>query len=242
VKVPSWQAAGQEALDSAVEGKKPMVLFFQGEGEQYGDFYVYGEEFKKLSEENAVFVRIPFTANRDKAPDAVESAIPTSKLLSDNPARDYNIGVGRATFLVTDWHGNQFAKLERKATPSDLKALIDRVPSQVESLNKKLQKNYDNAKAAWDKEDRGGALGAIGKNFKEDVVGHEPQVNTINLYNSILETLMTKVEEMAGKGDIEGLKGIAKDRHLRGTAPAKAAEEALKKARPVTQEKKAVEK
>jgi hypothetical protein len=212
------------------------VLFFQGEGEQYGDFYVYGEELKKLSEENAVFVRIPFTANRDKAPDT-GSPVPASKLLGDNPARDYGVPVGRAMFIVTDWHGNDMGKIDRKPSVNDLKALIDAVPGKVESLSKKLQKNYDAAKTAWDKQDRGAALSKIGSNFKEGIVGLEPQVSTISLYNEIMDSLRAKLAEMIEKGDIDGIKGLAKDRNLRGTALAKEAEEALKKARPTTQEK-----
>jgi hypothetical protein len=236
-KLPAWQTAGQEALTKAAETKKPLVLFFQAEGDQYGDFYIYGEDYKKLSDESAIFVRIPYTSNRDKSPDG-ESAVPMSKLLSDNPSRDYGVAVNRPTFIVADWHGNAFNKIERKASANELKTFIDRVPKQMESLNKKLQRNYDSAKASWDKQDHGAALRSINSNFKEDVVGLEPQVSTISLYNTIMDALKAKVEEMASNGDIEGLRGIAKDRYLRGTSVAKEAEDAMNKARPTTQEKK----
>jgi hypothetical protein len=87
----------QSTLDEAAQAKKPLVLFFQGEGPEFGDFYVYGADYVKLSKENATFIRFPHEANRDKAPDA--SIIPTSKLLGDNPARDYGVTVGKPTFF-----------------------------------------------------------------------------------------------------------------------------------------------
>lgn len=202
------------------------MLFFQGEGAEYGDFYVYGDDYAALARDNAVFLRIPYNENRDKAPDT-DSPVPVSKLLSENPARDYKVQVGKPLFVVADWYGNEFFRSDRKPSAAELKTMIDKVPGKVDDTNKKLQKNYDAAKAALDKTGRTAALKIIFKNFKEDVVGLEAQENTIRLYYEILDGARTKIAELQEKGDIEGLKGLSKD--MKGTEVAKEADEATKK-------------
>jgi hypothetical protein len=226
----------QSTLDEAAQAKKPLVLFFQGEGPEFGDFYVYGADYVKLSKENATFIRFPHEANRDKAPDA--SIIPTSKLLGDNPARDYGVTVGKPTFFVTDWFGNPYFKVERKPSVSDLSGLIQKVPGQIDATTKKLQRTYLEAKAAWDKQARDEALRLLTKNFKEGVIGLEPQENSIRLYNEIMDAVQAEIDRLKDKGDSEGLKTLMKSKGLKGTAAAKSAEDALAKIRPITQEQK----
>ncbi|MBK9973208.1 MAG: hypothetical protein IPP14_00265 [Planctomycetes bacterium] len=224
-------------MENAAQSKLPIVLFFQGEGAEYGDFYVYGDDYAALARENAVFLRIPYNENRDKAPDT-DSPVPVSKLLSDNPARDYKVAVGKPLFVVADWHGNEYFRSDRKPSAAELKTMIDKVPSKVEDTNKKLQKNLDAAKAALDKTGRAAALKIIvGKNFKEDVVGLDAQESTIRLYYEILDAARTKIAELQEKGDVDGLKGMTKE--MKGTEVAKEADEATKKMpSKITQDKK----
>ncbi|MBX3473687.1 MAG: hypothetical protein KF754_04830 [Planctomycetes bacterium] len=170
-------------------------------------------------------MRIAYNENRDKAP-ASESPVPVSKLLSENPARDYNVPAGKPLFVVADWFGNSYFRSDRKPSAAELKQMIDKVPGKVEDSNKKLAKTYDAAKASWDKSDRTNALKSLLKNFKEDVVGLDAQESSIRLYHEILDATRNKMNELHEKGDIEGLKGLAKE--MKGTEVAKEIDAAIK--------------
>ncbi|MBE7492806.1 MAG: hypothetical protein HS108_13775 [Planctomycetes bacterium] len=224
-KVPSWAQPTKQTLENAALEKRPIVLFFQGEGAEYGDFYVYGDDYAALARDNAVFMRIPYNENRDKPP-ASDSPIPVSKLLSDNPARDYGVPVGKPLFVVADWYGNSYFRSDRKPSAAELKQMIEKVPAKVEDSNKKLAKTYESAKAAWDKSDRTNALKALLKNFKEDVVGLEAQENSIRLYHEIMDATRNRMKELHEKGDVEGLKGLAKE--VKGTEVAKEVDAVIK--------------
>lgn len=170
-------------------------------------------------------MRIAYNENRDKAP-ASESPIPVSKLLSDNPARDYNVAVGKPLFVVADWFGNSYFRSDKKPSAAELKQMIDKIPGKVEDANKKLAKTYDAANTAWTKSDRSNALKSLLKNFKEDMVGLEAQENSIRLYHEIMDATRTKMNELHEKGDVDGLKGLAKE--VKGTDVAKEVDAAIK--------------
>jgi hypothetical protein len=116
--------------------------------------------------------------------------------------------------------------------------LIQKVPGQIDATTKKLQRTYLEAKAAWDKQARDEALRLLTKNFKEGVIGLEPQENSIRLYNEIMDAVQAEIDRLKDKGDSEGLKTLMKSKGLKGTAAAKSAEDALAKIRPITQEQK----
>jgi len=170
-------------------------------------------------------MRVAYNENRDKAPES-DSPVPVSKLLSDNPAREYKVAVGKPLFVVADWFGNSYFRSDKKPSAAELKMMIDKIPGKVEDSNKKLAKTYDAAKTAWDKTDRNNALKSLLKNFKEDVVGLEAQENSIRLYHEILDATRNKMNELHEKGDVDGLKGLAKE--VKGTEVAKEIDAAIK--------------
>ncbi len=223
--LPAFEMPSTAALERAAADKKPLVVYFPGEKDD-GSALAH-PDIVFLSKNGAVFIRIPYNADREKAPWDVESVVPVSKLLSDNPSREYGIKVGRETVLVTDSWGNDFFRFEKAPTADELRSSIKKVAEKSEAANKKLQKNYEAARAAWDKKDRVNALKAVLKNFKEGVVGVEAQQNSISLYHEIMDSARASISELAGKGDKEGLKGLAKE--LKGTDAAKDAESALAK-------------
>lgn len=213
----------------------PLIIYFADEKDDPAPFA--DQALVDLAQSEAVFVKIPYTSFRDKAPGAEDSVIPTSKLLSDNPSRDYKIPVGRMALIIADCHGNEFFRLTSVPKAKELKASLDKVPAQVEKAEAKLRKNFDSAKAAWDKQDQANALKPILKNFKEGLVGLDAQQETITLYNQILEAGLEKVKRAHERGDMEALKGLSKD--FKGTSVGKAADDALKNPiAKITQEKK----
>lgn len=213
----------------------PLIIYFTDEKDDPAPFA--DQAFVDLAQSEAVFVKIPYTSFRDKAPNAEDSVIPTSKLLSDNPSRDYKVPVGKMALIIADCHGNEYFRLTSVPKAKDLKATLDKVPAQVEKAESKLRKNYDVAKTSWDKQDGANALKPILKNFKEGLVGLDAQQESISLYNQIIEAGLEKVKQAHDRGDNEALKGMSKD--YKGTAVGKAADEALKNPlKKITQEKK----
>jgi hypothetical protein len=158
-----------------------------------------------------VFVKVPYTEDREKSPWAEDTVVPTSKILSDNPSRDYNIAVGKATVIVADSYGNEYYRMTKTPSGDQLKGYIAKVKDQVDKANEKLQKNLDKANDYLAKEDRKNAVKYLLKNFKEDVVGLQAQEDTIRAYHDILDTVRSQMAEMVEKGDKEGLKNLAKD-------------------------------
>jgi hypothetical protein len=235
VIAPAWEKPSSQALDRAASTKMPLVICFPDEKDDPAAFA--DPELVEMAAKDAVFIKMPYTSIRDKAPGAEESVIPTSKLLSDNPARDYRVPVGKLTLILADCHGNEYFRLTSVPKAKELKASLEKIPAQMEKAESRLRKNYDSARAAWDKQDQANALKPILKNFKEGLVGLEAQQETITLYNQILEAGLEKVKKAHERGDMEALKGLSKD--FKGTSVGKAADDALKNpiAR-VTQEKK----
>lgn len=201
------------------------MLLFEGESDADNKAFLGGADFQKISKDWAVFVRFAHNANRDKAPGDA-AVVPVSRLLSENPGRDYDVAAGKITLIVADWHGNPYFTLTKKPTPDDLKATLKKVPAKIEETEKRLQKNLDAAKAAWEKKDRPGALKSLLKNFKEGVVGLAAQEATAKLYHEILDAARTDLKALQEKGDKAGLEKLAGE--LKGTDAEAEAAEALK--------------
>lgn len=223
--MPAFEMPSTAALEKAAADKKAVVVYFPGEKDD-GSALAH-PDIAFLSKNGALFIKVPYNADREKSPWETESVVPVSKLLSDNPSREYGIKVGRQTVLVTDSWGNDFFRFENVPTAEQLRASVKKVSDKSETVNKKLAKNYESARAAWDKQDRTNALKAVLKNFKEGVVGVEAQQNSISLYHEIMDAARTSIADMASKGDKDGLKGLAKE--LKGTDAAKEIETALAK-------------
>jgi hypothetical protein len=185
------------------------VIYFPEENSTDADFS--SKELAELSKTDAVFVKIPYTADREASPWAEESVVPTSKLLSDNPSREYDVKVGSSTVIVADSYGNEYYRLSKEPNADQLKAYIDRVKDQAEKATEKLQKNLDKAKAYLDKEDRKNAVKYLIRNFDEDVVGLAPQEESIRMYHDILDAARSELATMVEKKDADGIKNLAKE-------------------------------
>lgn len=223
--IPGWQTPSTKALENAAASKLPLVVYFPGEGDT--DASWYGKELAEMAKKDAVFIRIPYNPDREKSV-FDESVIPTSKLLSDNPSRDYKVTVGKATVIVTDSWGNEYYRFPTPPKHLELKGAVDKVADKVDSTNKKLQKTYDAAKAAWDKKDNVGALKQILKNFKEGVVGVSAQEETIRLYHEVMDAVRAEVKDLAAKGGPEAEKQLKTMKGTyKGTAVSKDIDEAL---------------
>ncbi|MCB9894816.1 MAG: hypothetical protein H6839_10220 [Planctomycetes bacterium] len=184
------------------------MLYFPDENDS--EWELYGEDFAELSKMDAMFMKIAYTADREVSPWAEESVVPTSKLLSDNPSREYNVAVGKPAVLVCDWYGNEYFRTDNKVRADKLKLMIAKVADLVDDANKKLQKNLDKAQAAADKENSKDAIKELLKNFKEGVVGLEAQEGSIRLYHEIMDGIRAKKDELVEKGDVDGLKELGK--------------------------------
>ncbi|MCG3183184.1 MAG: hypothetical protein ICCCNLDF_01268 [Planctomycetes bacterium] len=184
------------------------MLYFADEADS--DFTMYGEDLAELSKTDAMFVKVPYTADREKSPWAETSVVPTSKLLSDNPAREYNVAVGKAAVLVCDWFGNEYFRTDEKVKADKLKLMIAKVSDQVEDANKKLQKNLEKAQQAMEKQDSKNAIKALLKNFDEGVVGLDAQEASVRLYHEIMDDIREQKDVLVEKGDVDGLKELAK--------------------------------
>ncbi|MCB9932831.1 MAG: hypothetical protein H6841_05335 [Planctomycetes bacterium] len=185
------------------------MIYFPSENAT--DAEVADKELADLSKTDAVFVKVPFSADREKSPWAEETVVPTSKLLSDNPSRDYGIAVGKMTIIVADSYGNEYYRMTKAPSGDQLKSYLDKVKDQVTKTNEKLQKNLDKANEYLTNNDRKNALKMLLKNFKEGVVGVQAQEDSIRAYHDILDAARSQMAELVEKGDKEGLKALAKD-------------------------------
>lgn len=223
--MPAFELPSSSVLEKAASEKRPLVIYFADEKDDGAA--LADPDIKFLSSSAALFVKIPNNPDREESPWASESIVPASKLLSENPSRDYDIKVGVATVLVADWHGNEFYRFTSIPSATELRSSVNKVADKMETANRKLQKNYDAAKTAWGAKDRATALKSIIKNFKEDMVGLAAQEETIRLYHEIMDAARADITAMGEKGDKAGLEKAVKE--LKGTDVAKEASEALAK-------------
>jgi len=179
-----------------------VLLIAKGEGTCFkeGDF--------STLESRAVFVKIPWRA--DKLEESA-SPVPTSKLLSPNPSAAYDVKGDKPCLLVCDWFGNEYFRMEEEVSVDELTKFLLKVNEEIKDNIEKLQKNYDKAKASRDGGDRKNAIKGILKNFKMDVVGFDPQLKTIEMYNKIIEEGRTEAKEKHSRNDLDGLKAMQKE-------------------------------
>jgi len=185
------------------------VIYFAGENDTDASFA--DKDLADISKEDAVFVKVAFNADREKSPWAEDTCVPTSKILSDNPSRDYEIAVGKMTVVIADSYGNEYTRVTKQPKASELKGMLKNVKENADKTSTKLQKNLDKANEALAASDRKGALKLLMKNFGEGVVGLTAQEASIRSYHDILDAGRTEMAELTEKGDAAGLKLLAKD-------------------------------
>ena len=220
---PLWQSVGSALLETAAAEKRPIVVYFADEANS--EYAMIGEDLANLSKTSAVFVKIPHNPDRSTPDWVEESAVPSNKLLSDNPARDFNIRSGSVEVLLLDWYGNEHKRFGDSAKADLLKKHIELIAKQVEKVNEDLEKGFTKAQEAHNNSDRKTALKYILKNFKDGQVGLPAQEETIRLYRSIMDSARTEMESMVAEKDAEGLKRLS--RELRKTDVQKSIDEAI---------------
>lgn len=190
-----WDGNDSAALEKASNGGKPIVVLFAKEGTDLATYFV-GQEFVDMKDADAVFIAVPYTSDRTPAPGAVETIVPTGKLSSDNPARDFDVRVGEEVVLVLDCYGNfddVGAKFSKKPSAKELKDTIALMPKKIEALNKKLEKNLAAANAALTKGDRNAAFKAAVKVLEMGTVGYNASSEAAKIYNTICDEVRTEV-------------------------------------------------
>jgi len=222
---PQWAQTTAAALERAAAEQLPIVIAFPGEGDN--DSILNGEEMRELSNTRAVFVRIPFTNERDLPPWAETGCmLPVAKLLSDNPSREFNIPVGRSTVIVADWHGNEHFRQASNIQIRALEGLLDRVAPAVDAMDRRLQRNFERAESSWDSADRAGALRNLTRVFREGMVGLDSVVKSTELYHKIMDAAEDEIAALKEAGDSAALRGLS--RELRGTRVEKLVQDAIR--------------
>lgn len=221
----AWEKPGSSALENAQNGDKPIVIFFPGEAaDQNSDAYISDPAIKALVNEKAVFVKVPYSSDREKAPSS-DSPVPICKLSSDNPSRDYGVKA-YPTFVVADKYGNEFFRVEsKKPTGKELETFCESVAKKVEDTTKKLQKSLDAANKSWSSKDRKAALSATLKTFKEGYFGYDQVEGFKRLYGELLEDARAEISRLAEAGDVKALKTLKSQ--LKGTEAEKEVDEAI---------------
>lgn len=207
--IPAWARASTETLENAAKDGKVLVIYFPGENDTDADFA--DKDLADLSKEDAVFVKIPYTADREESPWAEDSVVPTSKILSDNPSREYKIAEGKMTVVIADSYGNEYTRTNKQPKAAEIKGYLEKVQENADKIAERLQKNLDKANQALAANDRKGALKLLMKNFGEDVVGLTPQEDSIRAYHDMVDAGRSEMSELAEKGDTAGLKALAKE-------------------------------
>lgn len=187
------------------------MIWFPKEGETDAAFA--DKDLADISKSDAVFIKIPFTEDREESPWAEKTVVPTSRLLSDNPSRDYDVPVGRTTILVTDSYGNEYFRLSSTPKADRLRMYLKRVQDQAESANDKLEKYLEKAREELEDGDRRKALRYLLRNFDDGdgPVGLEAQEESIRLYHSIMDNVRDEMKELIENGDVDGLKALEKE-------------------------------
>ena len=209
-----WQSASSRTLEQAQKDDKPIFIFFMAkEGQSTAEGFIYGEDYKKLADEKAIFVRISYCADRTPAPYAGESPVPGPKLASANPSLEYNVKQ-YPCFIITDKFGNEVRRVEgdkKRPTVKELESFFVEVPAKIEALNADMKKNFDSAQKAWEKKNVKDVIKAARKNFEKGVVGLDIQQQTIRLYNEALDTVREQVGGLDAKKDASKLKSLANE-------------------------------
>lgn len=213
-EVITWFKPDTEVFEVAAKHEMVIVLFFPEEGVDPIDAskQLHDEELAKLSEDNVMFVMIPFNADRTPSFDD-GSPIPTSRLLSPNPSRDYDI-TRNPTYIVCDHFGNEYDRHTRTPSARKLKRSIDDVSDMMEKFNEKLQKNVEDMKEALEDKELKKFFKAALKNFKFGVVGLEAQEETIKLYRKQIDDARERIDQILEDRPDDGqdtLKSMSRD-------------------------------
>ncbi|MCC7509940.1 MAG: hypothetical protein IT464_11310 [Planctomycetes bacterium] len=210
-----WKVAKIDKIEEYQKKKKPLVLFFMEEDMDAvdGSRQVHDAELAKMAKSgDAVFLLIEY--NGDRTPSLnTGSPIPTSKLASPNPARDYNVSK-YPTLLVCDYHGNEFGRFDKAPQAKDVKSKLDGLNDSIEAMEQKLRKNLDAAKASLEKNDLRNFFKTIFKNFGEGIIGLKAQEEGIKVYRELLDKTRDEIDTILEDRPKDGesrLKALSKN-------------------------------
>ncbi len=225
---PVWEKNEKKVLEQAAKDKKAIVLFFLEEGTNAADAtkILHGEDVAKLSKSRAVFILVDFNSDRTPSLDT-GCPIPTSKLTSPNPSRDYAITI-TPCWLVCDECGNEYARFRTVPDAKQLQGKIDSITELRDAINKRLEKTLADGKKALADKDNATFLKAALKNFNEGVVGLPAQNDTIAAYRNLLDETRKELEEILAdkpKDAEKRLRALEKD--FKGTELVKEIKDAI---------------
>ena len=191
-------------LEKAAKKQLPLLILFEAEdGDSTNSDFISGKDVVELAKSKAVFIRIRYNPDREESWDD-GSMVPTSILLSPNPARDYHVKT-YPTMIIADSHGNEYFKGTTMPTVQQLERNFKAIADLMKKSNERLQKKLDGAKKAFEAKDTAKTLKALSENFATKVVGLEAQEASIKLYHQVIEGGRTELKDtVAGGGkDVE---------------------------------------
>jgi hypothetical protein len=209
--IPAWQTPSASALENAARDGRAVVIWFPREGDSETSFA--GEDIANLSREKALFIRIPYNSDRTIPSWHEDSVVPTNKLMSDNPSREYDVPVRAGIVIVADAWGNEYRGMRLTSTPNarTLEGLIDRVEREVENANRGLERTLTRAQSAYEDGNRSQALSQVMRNLNGGLVGLPAAEETARLYHRILDEAREEVEAAAEAGDVDKLRGMQRE-------------------------------
>jgi hypothetical protein len=226
--MPRFQAPSAELIERSQREEQPIVIVFVP-AEQDNDRLLYGEDFAELSRAKALFIKVVDRGDRTRPSWEAESTVPTPKILSANPARDYDVPVGRTTILVCDWFGNEYSRLAGNSRANVIERSVDGIQRQVEADVRRLERQVERVEQSIERDDVGGAVRALLRIFGEGKAGLKPIEDAARLYHKLCDDARVTLEKLVDEGDEAGIREL--ERTFRNTDFANEVSEARNRAR-----------
>lgn len=209
-----WFKAEAEVFEAAEKDKNPIVLYFPEADIDLMDAgeALYGEDICKVSDDSALFIMVEYNADRTPSFDD-GSKVPTSKLLSPNLSRDYNVS-RNPTYIICDWYGNEYERYTKTPSEKEVLKKLEGIKDEMEQLDKKLSETLESAKKALEAKELRDFFKAAQKNFKTGIVGLKSAEETISLYRKSLDEGREKIEGILNDRPEDGpdqLKTMSRD-------------------------------
>jgi hypothetical protein len=212
--VVRFQAPSNDLLESAQREQHPLVVVIVP-SDQDNERLLYGQDFADMSREKATFVKVVDSGDRDRPAWEVNSTVPTSPLLSANPARDFNAPAGRITILVCDWFGNEYQRFQGNVRANSLERTVQGMEQLVEGETRRLERLYERAEQSHEREDVSGTVRSLVRVFAVGRTGLEPVEKASRLYHELCDKARQDVEKLVADGDEAGLREL--ERTFRNT-------------------------
>jgi hypothetical protein len=223
-----WREADLSALESAMAREKPIVLFFMEEGMEVleGSFEIHCAELAKIADDRqATFLLVEH--NGDRTPSLDDgSPIPTSRLLSPNMGRDYDIR-RYPTVVVCDHFGNEYQNFNRIPQPRQLKSAIESVADQMEDMNRRLMRDVEAAEKALEEKNLRAFFTASTRLFRTGTVGLEAAEKMASMYREVIDEQRKEIDKILDERPEDALQRLRDmSRNFRNTELADEIEEA----------------